>query len=280
MSVGVKINGENNWCNTTFSTNALKLFRFKVVEDSAWSSYKGVNGVAMLRIFRSSPDENYYHDVMVRLSTRSETDKTPYIKVFDKDTHSFRGWSYKIILYSDGYAYFVVNGSNDYENYKYQILYSTRPSFFEYLNEPISKSEYLNPQNALQIVTPSSGFLEPPTISFNANYGLNSTSTLFSPLVAKTIESGMYLLAGNMFIYNAVTKKTKIMSISKKTSNKPFIFYVDVYNVTTDESINNFDSTQCKRICLYCNTLGEIITLDDINGNSYINFNNILLLDD
>lgn len=231
----VKINGDIGWVNTDYATKAAALFRVRMTEEKAFYTYLGRQGVVVIRLLRTSGYENFYNEIMIRFSSVDETNTSPNIIVYDLNKDKMVGYTYAIKVMSDGYAYFYVKGSHQYDYFKYQLVYASNPSFIEALGtsaDVITAADFDNSTNAVAYYKPSSQIFNDPTITFG--YGQNSTDIKTQELTA--INHGNYIqLVGFILVWSGLTTQV-VFTVNSSKPNRAHTFFVDVMG---SDNINN-----------------------------------------
>lgn len=272
---GYKINGER-WINADFANYAVELFKFKMIDpQGAYYSFKETDGVVIIRLMRSASVQNRYRDIMVRFATKTATDETPYIQVYDPDKNKNGDFTYRIKAKDDGYAYFYAKGADKYDKISCQLLYAKYPAFIDFTGENlITLTEFKDSSDCLQYVTPKSG-LDDGTISFNATYCQNSTDTKEHKLEFVYVNDRFRSLIGNVYLYTNAPVNTVLFTLSRGALGKPTVIYADVYSgyATSDYA----DSTLMRRVPFRVDTTGEVTCLQEISKPARICFNSAIL---
>lgn len=269
---GYKINGER-WVSTDFANYAIELFKFKMIDpQGAYYSFKEVDGVVIIRLMRSSSVQNRYRDVMIRFATKTATDETPYIQVYDPDKNKNGEFTYRIKAKDDGYAYFYIKGADKYDKISCQLLYARYPAFIDFTGDNlITVAEFKDSSDCLQYVTPKRS-LDDGTISFNATYCQSSTDAKEHKLDFVYLNDRFRLLIGNVYLYTDAVANTVLFTLSRGALDKPTVIYADVYSGS-----GYADSTLTRRVPFRVATNGEVSCLQQINKPARICFNSAIL---
>ena len=270
----IKING-CIWKNVDFSQYAVELFRVRIKEENVYDSYKGVQGVVVFRVLRSSTEDIYEREVMVQFATKSQTDETPYIRVFDLHRNETDSLDIKVIM-EDDYAVVYGKCSHKWDSINHQITFASQPGFVEdtYDIKTIPVSVFNNPSTSSW--KGENRFMAAPSISFNANVCQTSTEPSTHSLTASYLTGCLLSLRGSVYVYNTVNVGDTLFTLSKGVAGKKDIIYVDIYEGYPSGALDFSDRSKVKRVPLEVNTDGTVKALETIATRTSMKIDSIL----
>jgi hypothetical protein len=269
MDTHVKINGAGKFLNTDFTVSALRLFRVRMNEVADYKSFKGAEGLCIIKLIRTTSDMIEYKDIGIRFSMTDSTTMTPKIKVMEYNKNNKIYMDYKIKVIGD-FAYFDVKGRQQYDMITYQIVYAKNPTFIENMMIEIPIADYNDDiTNVVSVYYPSSGSFDNPTITWGS--GLQaSTHTHHRPFLVSVLDDSYMLLSNWIKVLVDAPADKWFMQLSKGSYNKTTQFLVDTIS-GVDYTTATFTKTPFSIA-----TNGEIKSLKPISEGSYLYFNNII----